>query len=215
MYSSDGDCAPGNIDVGVADMTASAINNALGASAPNGRTPTGDTLAALVGYAGLADPTRDNYVLVITDGMETCNGDGVAAVTALRAQTPEVKTFVVGFGGQVDAAELNAMATAGGTARPTMPYYYQADNAAELGMAFDTIGGSVLSCSYQLATVPGNVDDLYIYLDGVAAPRDPTHQAGWDYDPATNQITFYGGDCDRLRTGQVMDLVLVYGCPIG
>ncbi len=215
MYSSDADCGPGLLEVDVGDMTATAINGALAASGPAGRTPTGDTLAGLTGYAGLEDTARDNYVLLITDGMETCNGDGVAAVTALRAETPEIKTFVVGFGGEVDAATLDAMAQAGGTARPSAPFYYQADSAAELMAAFDAIGGSVLSCSYQLMGTPADPADLYIYFDGAGVTRDTTHTMGWDYDPATNQITFYGADCTLLRTGQVTDLVLVYGCPIG
>jgi hypothetical protein len=42
--------------------------------------------------------------------------------------------------------------------------------------------------------------------------RDPSHAGGWDYDPATNQVTFYGGDCDTLRAAG--ELVIQYGCPV-
>ena len=43
-------------------------------------------------------------------------------------------------------------------------------------------------------------------------PRDPAHQNGWDYDPATNPETFYRSLCDTLKTGQVSDVGMVFGC---
>jgi hypothetical protein len=215
LYQGDaGDCAPGDIVVDTGPGTTGAINNALAATGPAGFTPIGDTLDALIGHSGLADTTRDNYILLVTDGSETCNGDGVGAVTALRAQTPEVKTFVVGFGSGVDGPALNQMAQAGGTARPNgPPWYYRAGNAAELNAVFDAIGVAVLSCTYQLSGQP-DIDTLHVFFDGQGVPLDPTHTDGWDYDPTSNQITFYGPACDSLRTGAVTDLVVVSGCAV-
>ncbi|MCA9679660.1 MAG: VWA domain-containing protein [Kofleriaceae bacterium] len=215
LYEGASQCAPGQIEVDVGAGTAGMINTALGNTGPGGRTPIGDTLDGLIGYAGLADTTRENYILLLTDGSETCGGDGVTAVTDLRAQTPEVKTFVVGFGSGVDANQLDDMATAGGTALPGgPPYYYQADDAASLQAAFDSIGAAVLSCTYALS---GNPDSstLHVFFDSLDVPRDPSHGDGWDYDPAAGQITFYGAACDDLRSGSVTDLVVVSGCAIG
>lgn len=215
LYQGDaGDCAPGQVEVDIGPNTAGAINNALAATGPNGFTPIGDTLNALIGWPSLADTTRDNYILLLTDGTETCDGDGVAAVTALLAQTPTVKTFVVGFGSGVDNQALNQMAQAGGTPRPNgPPWYYRANNAAELNAAFDAIGAAVLSCTYTLSGQP-DIDTLHVFFDGQGIPLDPTHTDGWDYDPTTNQITFYGPACDSLRTGTVTDLVIVSGCAV-
>lgn len=209
------DCGPGFAVVAPGATTATAINDALGdASTCSFGTPTAENLAALVGYAGLKDTSRANYVLLVTDGQSTCD-DPVAQVEALRAQDPEVKTFVVGFGDGVDPDELNAMATAGGTAiAGGPPYYYVASDAASLADAFAAIAGTVLSCSYTLSGTPPNLDALYVYQDKVAVPYDPTQMNGWDYDAATNQVTFYGASCASLQSGEVQDLAIVFGCPI-
>ena len=117
-----------------------------------------------------------------------------------------VATFVVGFGGGVDPNQLNVFADAGGVPRndPTTRYY-QADDAMGLQMALDQIAGSVVGCSFSLAETPPNVDDLFVFLDDQSVPRDTSHTNGWDYDPATNQITFYGSACDELQAGTVTD----------
>ena len=210
-----GQCSPGAVFVDPGPDTAATINQDLGqAGTTNFGTPIADALTSLLGYAGLADTMRGNYVLLITDGQENCNGDPVASVTALRGETPEVKTFVVGFGDGVDPATLDAMATAGGTAQAQEPLYYQCDDAASLAAAFASIAGSVLSCSYTLSNVPPDPDLLYVYADGVLVARDPTHTSGWDYDPATNQLTFYGTVCDQLTAGTVTKLIISYGCPV-
>jgi hypothetical protein len=139
----------------------------------------------------------------------------VPVVEALAGQTPPVRTFVVGFGSAVDPAELDGMATAGGTAiAGGPPYYYQADDAASLGSALTTIAGSVLSCSYTLSDVPPDPDLLFVYFDGVAVDRDTTGADGWDYDGGTNQLVFHGPACDALLSGGVADLIISYGCPI-
>jgi len=208
------DCGPGNVFIDVGPDTAADIDMFLGnASTCRFGTPTAENLDTLPSYPGLEDTERANYVLLVTDGQSTCN-DPIPSVTALRNETPEIKTFVVGFGSGVDPTELSAMATAGGTARATDPVYYQADSAADLQAAFTAIAGNVLSCSYTLSDVPPDPDLLFIYFDGTAISRDPTHADGWDYDPATNQITFYGAACDSLRSGAVTDLVISYGCPV-
>jgi len=207
-------CGAGSVRVNVDDGTASDIVAALRASGPSGNTPIGATLDAAFDYAPLEDVTRSNYVLLLTDGEETCEGDGEAAAAALRAKTPEVKTFVVGFGGGVDARVLNAMAEAGGTALQGSTKYYQADDAASLASAFADIGGAVLSCSYALSGTPDNAGSIFVYFDGERVPLDASHASGWDYDADTNQVTFYGSACQGLRDGTVKDLVIVNGCSI-
>lgn len=213
VYPRDNNCGAGNINVDVGPGTATDINTAIGANTPNnGLTPIGDTLDALATYTPLQDTTRENYVLLITDGSETCDGDGEAAVTALRGQTPEVQTFVVGFGSGIDAGALNDMAQAGGTALAGgPPFYYQADDAVSLNMALDAIGGAVLSCTYVLDQVPESAD-FFVYFDDV--PISESMSDGWSYDPDSNTVTFTGAACDSLRAGDVSDLVIVHNCPV-
>lgn len=210
------DCGVGNIFVDVGDDTAQAINDVLSrADTCSFGTPIGANVDLVAGYAGLHDPARANYLLLVSDGEETCDGDSLAGVTALRGLVPEVRTFVVGFGGEVDRDLLNSLADAGGTAQAGDPSYFQADDAAGLEDAFLTIGSSVLSCNYVLDEQPPDADNLAVYIDRAVTPRDGTHADGWDYDTASGEMTFYGPTCESLQSGTVGELLIVYGCPAG
>lgn len=216
LYPDGNRCAPGRVLVDVGQDNEQEILETLANFRPDGSTPIGASLEAARNYEGLADPNRPNYALLLTDGDERCGGDGEAAVRALRNQDPEVKTFVVGFGGGVDAAELNAMAVAGGTELPGETKYYQADDAASLEAAFADIGGAVLSCSYQVddTGLALTAKEIFVYFDGAPVEHDPAHAGGWDYDRGSSQITFYGASCSALRAGEVEELVIVHGCPV-
>ncbi len=169
--------------------------------------------------ASLKDPTRQNFAVLITDGKQAgCNAAGgdagtVNILAGMFAAVPPIPTFVVGFGAETDPAQMNAFADAGGVPRndPTTRYY-QADDAATLQQALDVIAGSVVGCTLLLGDVPPDPADLYAFLDNLPVTRDPTHQSGWDYDAATNTVTFYGTDCDNLKNGVVKDVDIVFGC---
>lgn len=205
-------CGAGAINVPVGPMKETAVTSFInGSGTCSFGTPIAEELASLVNYPGLGDMTRPNYVLLLTDGMPTCD-DPTPQVTALRRRMPEVKTFVVGFGAQVDRNQLRDMARAGGTARMGTPEYYQADDAASLRTAFAAIAGSVVSCTYALGTRPPDPMQLYVYFDGALVA--PSATQGWTYSAGQNQIVFHGADCQRLQAGQVGQLVVVYGCPL-
>jgi hypothetical protein len=166
------------------------------------------------------DPTRPSYVMLMTDGAQAgCNAAGGNAGTVQIIQgmlAVGVKTFVIGFGTGVNANQLNNFADAGGVpkndpANPTQ-HYYQANDAASLKTVFDTIAGSILGCTFTLSSVPPDANKVFVFFDNVKLARDPTHTMGWDYDAATNQITFYGVDCDKLKAQQVQDVDVVFGC---
>jgi hypothetical protein len=217
MFASDNSCAAGHINVDVGVGTAGAISSAyMGTNAQSG-TPIRATMNALKNYGGLKDNQHPNYVLLITDGEESCSGwfdpPPSAPVQQLRNQTPSVKTFVVGFATSADSEQLNDMAVAGGTALPGPTKYHRANNATELSDALSAILGTVLSCSYTLDQVPEDLAELYVYQDDSPISQDTTHANGWDYDPATGELTFYGAACDALEGGDVTDLAIVYGCP--
>jgi len=166
----------------------------------------------------LDDPTRKSFVMLITDGMQAgcsaAGGDnGTEMIISDLNTMRDVKTFVVGFGGATDAAQMDMFAVNGGTALPQSPRYYQADDAMELEMALAAIADLVLGCEFVLVDPPADLQELYAFFDNVTSvPRDPTHMNGWDYDPATMTITFYGSYCDQLSAGQVTDVDIVYGC---
>lgn len=210
----DGDfCEAGNIPIDIGDANREDIVEYLTDSDTcQLGTPTAETLAALPDVESLQDTTRPNYVLLITDGQSTCDNP-TPRVEDLFDATPQVKTFVVGFGDGVDPDELEDMAEAGGTARQGNPAYYQADNAASLEQALADIVGAVLGCDYTLDLQGEDPDLLIVYFNGQSVPRDTTGQSGWDVDVAANRLSFAGNACVALQSGIVTDLTLVYGCP--
>ncbi len=167
-----------------------------------------------------ADPTATRFAMLVTDGQQAgCHDAGgdpgtEGIIAALDAQG--VHTFVVGFGGEVDAAQLGRFAQAGGVPRPAAPAFYQADDAAGLLAALQSIGSQVVSCDFALADAPPDPFDLHVFFDNQeAVPRDGAHQNGWDYDVATQIVTFYGPACDRITSRQVGDVDVIFGCPTG
>lgn len=153
-------------------------------------TPTDAALGALADYAPLRDERYTNYVLLVTDGTSSCSNPAASA-SILQMQTSDIRTFVVGFGSNVDAAELTATATAGKTAASGMPYY-QVDDEAALAAALASVASRARSCTYTLATVPFDPGRLVVRVDG-------TITNAWELDAQTNEIRLLGASCDAVR----------------
>lgn len=211
LFPGSQNCLPAPVAVQVGDNTAAAIAAALDATSPSGNTPIAGVLNLAAGVQGLQDPTRSNYVLLVTDGKETCGGNPIPAVQALFAKG--IKTYVVGFGGAVDPSTLTTMAIEGGTARAVIPRYYQADDAAGLNGALSSIAQGAIGCDFKLGTVPPDPAKLYVYVNGQLVTRDPAKVNGWEYHSAGNRITLYGPTCDAVSSLSAAKLQIVYGCP--
>jgi hypothetical protein len=173
---------------------------------------------------GMADNTRGNFIMLVTDGMQAgCNGALGAgfALTAAHDLSADagVSTFAIGFGGSADPAFLSNMAIEGGTALQDASFpnlFYNAANEISLNAALDAIAKKTLGCVLVLGSTPPDPTKLYVFDNGDASvPRDPGHANGWDYSVATNTVTFYGGICDGLKAGTVNDVQVIYGCPTG
>ncbi len=92
------------------------------AGCPQGTCPKNSGFKEL---AAANDPDwgcRTKYLVVLTDGDETCGGGNSACngTAALRAQEA-IKTFVVAFGVQGGSNVLTCMANNGGTGEPVFP----------------------------------------------------------------------------------------------
>lgn len=155
------ECEKGLILVMAGDNTAEKIILAMDRpdSQPNGATPIGDTLNALAKEPLLHETGRRNFVLFITDGGETCDGDPVGATKALHDSG--VGVFVVGFGSGVDADVLQSMANSGGHPRQAAPTYYQVDN--DLGL-YDALNAIMITATTDICDgldndCNGQVDD--------------------------------------------------------
>jgi hypothetical protein len=213
-------CSAGQVDIAVGASTTTQILSKLNALTDNtigGNTPTAQTLQAMLGSAaGLADTTRANYVLLMTDGQPNCGGDGKAVskfIGELYAQTPSVRTFVVGIGDGTssDPGTLNDWADAGHTARAGATKYYQVNTTSDLAAAFADIVNGVASCTYALASPPPDASLVVGYLNGAAVPTDPAN--GTTYDAGSNTLVFHGTSCDAIKNGQATKVDVIYGCP--
>ena len=139
-----GICGKGIIDVPNQPNAKGKIAYALNKSSPSGNTPMAASLAFAKNYVK-GSKKKNRYVLLITDGAPNCTPTNpLPEVNAMRGMG--IKTFVVGFGLGVDANQLNALASAGGTAKSGFTKYYQANNTADLSKVLATIGGLVSCC---------------------------------------------------------------------
>lgn len=155
----------GPIYVNVGPGTEAAVQMAIAGTDPTGPCVTNiDTAIGQVAtdpaFGPVADPSgRRSFVLLVSDGKQSsaCGGDARDPVTITNIEalyTAGYPTYVVGFGGGVDPADLNDFALAGGVPRAGDPKYFQADSAAELQLALETIAGSIVG-DPELGTCAG------------------------------------------------------------
>lgn len=110
--------------------------------------------------AALQDPDwvcRKKYLIVVTDGDETCNGSPATVAGNLNQPgNDRVRTYVVGFGLQTSTS-LNAIAASGGTTAPIFP-----QNKQELIDALTSIFGAIQeeTRAFASATVPSVQADI-------------------------------------------------------
>jgi hypothetical protein len=175
------------------------------------------------GHQPLKDTSRQSFVALITDGKQygckEAGGDsGTTQIITDLLGKDGVATFVVGFGNGVDPDQLDIFAAAGGvpSGDPTNKFY-KAEDQASLDQALAAIAQKAFGCVFTLEQVPELLDKIYVFFDDKEVPKDPTHQNGWDYDPATNKLTIYGQACKDLQAGKITDVDIVYGCkkPLG
>jgi hypothetical protein len=122
--STNSTCVPAEIDVVPALGTGAQIASILDPETRHlcNSTPIASALeTATAALKSIADPIRKQFVLLVTDGGETCRGKQSIGVAQALA-TAGIDTFVVGFGakdagaGGVNRVLLNDLACAGRTA---------------------------------------------------------------------------------------------------
>jgi Ca-activated chloride channel family protein len=123
-----GKCDDIELLIPAAAGTAAAIANAANSLKPKGKTP----LSASVKQAAVAlRYTEDKAtVILITDGLETCNADPCALGNELEASGVDFTAHVVGFGlSEEEGRQVSCLA------ENTGGKYIQAENASDLGDA--------------------------------------------------------------------------------
>ena len=154
------ECTTGQLRLPIGDGQGAQVADYVRGDGPDGKgTPIAASLQAIAAAEpALGDATRDNFVVLVTDGQETCDGQPATTVGSLQARSPQVRTFVVGFGDGVDEGQLNEMADAGGTAQSgAATRFYRADDRAALESALNAIAIAVTGGDPEFATCdPGS-----------------------------------------------------------
>ncbi len=156
-----------DVDVQIRFNTEMQINALLNTLvAPNGGTPTYTAISKAQLNEELQDPTRGEYIVLITDGGPCCTDTSqcgiagspyppdltttISEIQKAHDSAAGIKTFVIGFSGNLPAeaqAGLNQMADAGGVPAPqtggNTDRYYKADSANALTQALSSIFESI------------------------------------------------------------------------
>jgi hypothetical protein len=209
--------APVVIDSGPG--TEAGIAAALAAMVTTSSTPIYDAMDAFVDpdYApGLATNTYDKYLVLVTDGMDTCTSLGVSYFIDLTnlLVAMGIKVIVVGFAFDSDPAQLDAIASNGGTEFTT---YIDAADEPALNAAFTAIGTSIINCVFDIDApdASANPDLVNFYFDEDLIPMDAdcSSGSGWHWlDVEHTQVEFCPDTCELLASGEVAEIRATFGC---
>lgn len=122
-HRSEGDCADVELVSSFGDGSAESIRAAIQGLQPRGKTPIAASLEqSAAAFSGREE--ENNAVVLISDGIETCEGDPCAVAGTLIERGINVRVHVVGFDVDADTrAQLQCIAEAG------QGSYFDADSA--------------------------------------------------------------------------------------
>jgi hypothetical protein len=148
----------------------------------------------------------------VQDGPKMCVDDVPSVNELTMLLGAGVMTYVIGMpGSELYSGVLDAMAVAGGTARPTKPYYYSVTDADQLVAAVKQIAISVsISCTVELDSPPPDAKLVNVYFDEKLLQQDPIDGWSWTSDKT---LEIHGIACEQLKSGDVLQLQVVAGCP--
>ncbi len=170
----EGDCADVETVVPLGPLDRAALTAAIQGLNPKGKTPI--TAAAEQAIALVRGRGAPATVVLVSDGLETCNADPCAAVRAARESGVDFVLHVVGFGVEEgDVSQLECTAQAGGGL-----YFAAADAgalAAALGRAVEAPPAAEATLSVAAAANGEAIDAMVVVTAGgeeVAAGRTYT-----------------------------------------
>ena len=142
-HRSKGDCQDVELLVDLNNTSKSAIHSAIKDINPLGKTPL--AFSATQAIKSLQNLKTKATIILITDGIESCDGNICDVVTAAKSEGIDFKLHIVGFGLKEDeTAQLKCAANAG------LGKYYDAFDASGLGEVL------VEATSETIDDAPGN-----------------------------------------------------------
>lgn len=139
-------CTDTKLEVPFGKNNATAIKNKLKQIVPKGTTPIAYTLEQCGNdFPTASSPNVRNIIILITDGIEECDGDPCAVSLALQKKGIILKPFVIGVG--LDQSYMNTFGCVG--------KFYDASSEA----SFKNILNIVVSQALNNTTVQVNLND--------------------------------------------------------
>lgn len=121
----EGDCRDVEFMIGMDNNDKSLVNQTLTGIRPLGRTPLAYSATEVINTLREAD--KSATVILVTDGIESCDGNICEVVQAAKDEGIDFKLHIIGFGLQEEeTTQLQCAAKAGGG------QYYDAENAEAL-----------------------------------------------------------------------------------
>ncbi len=175
-----GDCADIETIIAPEGDQRAAIGAAVNGFKPKGKTPMTD--AVIAAAEALKYTEEAATVILVSDGVETCNPDPCAAARLLEETGVNFTAHVIGFDVGSDAAALAQMQC---LAEETGGTFRSAANAAELGEALTVVAEPVMPEPNPFLTT-------FNAKDG---PTGPTITSGldWSVTDAAGAILVQGG----------------------
>lgn len=205
-------CAPGKVEIPIADSNATRISSLLDSAWPEGGTPTSETLQAVLdSFLSNTEPDQDQhpqYVLLVTDGQPTCpNGNGSditqedidSSYLAMEMLTQQgIKGYVIGYdttgpGRESLASVLDGLAQRGGTGDTQ---HRPVEDEQSLLSELQSITGAIIECDLILEEEPPGPEYVRVSLGGQQINlNDPN---GWEFNPP-QRVTLVGTACERIK----------------
>jgi hypothetical protein len=175
----------------------------------------------------LADPTRTNYLILVSDGNDNCFGsiysnqqDKLLAYEKIAVELGKrnIRVLPIGF----DAASaatwtgsyfttppttnfeaLGTLLKFGGTGLTEVP---RVEDPSKFAEVLEQVGLRVRSCRFAIPPLTGdtkvNPFELSFAINGAEVPRDRTHTNGWNFvGDDIQQIELFGDACQAVRSG--------------
>jgi hypothetical protein len=149
--------------------------------------------------------------LVKAYGQLNCVDEAATTSVLKELYDAGIPTYVIGLPGIGPmSGVLDDMAVAGGTARASVPRYYEVSDSLTLAATLRSIATQIaLSCTIALESSPPNWSQVNVYLDTQEVPQSADN--GWtQVDDHTLEIT--GTYCTTLQTGNVFQVQITAGC---
>ena len=142
------------------------IITAMNSFYPKGWTPIAGSLNFAKDIFSKKGKNDKNYLILVSDGIETCDGDPLVAAEGLKSEIPGIQLSVIGFATDGNASNLlSQIADMGGGS------YLSANNSSDIARAFndelllikrDCISVSLLEVSSKYKT--NNLNNLNCWL---------------------------------------------------